>query len=743
MPVRIWAAAAALLAPAAEGLAAQAFLGAAVVEPDATPEDGMRSWLERAEKANEGLDEELRKVMSELASTARQEKDPRTKKEQQLQMLEDLLKQYDTENETSIDETSKRMAAIAFRKAIRNHIRKPHRKSGKADTKPGDAVDRKMADEFSEWVQEANRATHDLEKQLSADESDLGLPKPKSAEEKSLDRVADLIDEVDPKNASEMADLGEALAQERRPKQVRKAKRHARSEPTEEDARMVEAMKEWVLEADKASRELERSAKREESDLGDAKPKGEEERSLERVADLIDEVDPKNASEIADLADALAQVARHEESDLGDAKPKGEEEKSLERVADLIDEVDPKNASEMAELADALAQVQRPKRKAARHASQSLSEADSTIVEAMRSWIAEANKASQDFEREARHEASDLGDAKPKGEEEKSLERVADLIDEVDPKNASEMADLADALAQVQRPKRKAARHASQAMSEVDAAVVEAMKNWMAEAVQASQDFEREARHEASDLGDAKPKGEEEKSLERVADLIDGVDPKNASELADLGEALSQRARTLEGKLAPRSDPPTEPARPVADEARRWMAEADQATSDIDREIDEAIDELIAGPKSAEERELERIQRLIDSTDPENATDVADLAASLATSSSFTRRVVKFPADWKVSDRSSFDWSKDQAKKFWAWLKKAEEESEILDQDLDASEAEFQDYLKNMTSAQQSVMHMGLKALEEMWEKYDFDNETATAEDVMERVQLHRVRRTQ
>jgi len=603
MPVRIWAAAAALLAPAAEGLAAQAFLGAAVVEPDATPEDGMRSWLERAEKANEGLDEELRKVMSELASTARQEKDPRTKKEQQLQMLEDLLKQYDTENETSIDETSKRMAAIAFRKAIRNHIRKPHRKSGKADTKPGDAVDRKMADEFSEWVQEANRATHDLEKQLSADESDLGLPKPKSAEEKSLDRVADLIDEVDPKNASEMADLGEALAQERRPKQVRKAKRHARSEPTEEDARMVEAMKEWVLEADKASRELERSAKREESDLGDAKPKGEEERSLERVADLIDEVDPKNASEIADLADALAQVAR---------------------------------------------------------------------------W-----------------------------------------------------------------PKRKAAHPAGQDMSEADSKMVEAIKNWMVEASKASQDFEREARHEESDLGDAKPKGEEEKSLERVADLIDGVDPKNASELADLGEALSQRARTLEGKLAPRSDPPTEPARPVADEARRWMAEADQATSDIDREIDEAIDELIAGPKSAEERELERIQRLIDSTDPENATDVADLAASLATSSSFTRRVVKFPADWKVSDRSSFDWSKDQAKKFWAWLKKAEEESEILDQDLDASEAEFQDYLKNMTSAQQSVMHMGLKALEEMWEKYDFDNETATAEDVMERVQLHRVRRTQ
>merc|ERR1719291_744187 len=134
----------------------------------------------------------------------------------------------------------------------------------------------------------------------------------------------------------------------------------------------------------------------------------------------------------------------------------------------------------MADLADALAQVARwPKRKAARQASQSMSESDSTIVEAMRTWIAEANKASQDLEKEARHEDSDLGDAKPKGEEEKSLERVADLIDEVDPKNASEMADLADALAQVhRRPKRKAARQASQEMSDTDAKVVEAMKNW-------------------------------------------------------------------------------------------------------------------------------------------------------------------------------------------------------------------------------------------------------------------------
>merc|ERR1719221_803016 len=132
--------------------------------------------------------------------------------------------------------------------------------------------------------------------------------------------------------------------------------------------------------------------------------------------------------------------------------------------------------------------------------------------------MAEANKASQDLEKEAKNEESDLGEAVPKGEEEKSLRRVADLIDEVDPKNASEMADLADALAQVERrPKRKAVRRVSQDTSEADIKMVEAMKSWMAEANKASQDLEKEAKNEESDLGEAVPKGEEEKNLRRVA----------------------------------------------------------------------------------------------------------------------------------------------------------------------------------------------------------------------------------
>jgi hypothetical protein len=729
MAIRFLAVAAALLLVPATGLAAQSFLGSGlIVDPvdDGSPDPAVpelsqanRAWLDKATKASQEMDEELKTVMSDIANTARMEADPRTKKEQQLQMLEDMLKEYNTENETSIDETSRRMAAIAFRKAVRNHIRRPHRKTTKAAEEP---VDPKVAEELNAWVSEANRATHDLEKEVSTEESDLGLAKPKGEEEKTLDRVADLIDEVDPKNASEMANLGDALAQERkRPKLMRsRASRHASQEPTEEDAKMVEAMRAWVLEANKASQDLEKEARHEESDLADAKPKGEEEKSLERVADLIDEVDPKNASEMADLADALAQVHRW------------------------------------------------PKRKAARQASPDMSEADSKMVEAIKTWMSEANKASQDMEKEARHEDGDLGDAKPKGEEEKSLERVADLIDEVDPKNASEMADLADALAQVhRRPKRKAARQAGQEMSDTDAKVVEAMKNWMAEATKDSQDLEKDVRREESDLGDAKPKGEEERNLDRVADLIDEVDPKNASEMADLADELHQKARTLDGKLKPRAESAGEanekrtPMKPVlptfapynseeeadriwkerlngsaeaADAMKSWMAEADQANSNIDKEIDAAIDELAQEvPKSDEEKDLDRVMHLIDGTNPENASEVENLAASLARSSSFTRRVGKVPAAWSA-DQTAWDWTQEDAKKFWSWLKTAEEASSSLDRDLDASEEEFREYLKGMTSKQEGAMHKQLKVLEEMWDKYNFENESATAEDVLEKL---------
>jgi len=275
---------------------------------------------------------------------------------------------------------------------------------------------------------------------------------------------------------------------------------------------------------------------------------------------------------------------------------------------------------------------------------------------------------------------------------------------------------------------------------DADSAVGEAMRSWMAEATKASQDLEKEAKNEESDLGEAVPKGEEEKKLRKIADLIDEVDPKNASEIADLAAALAQD-RTWQRKLRTRGEgeaevDPSQEGEAKKDEERRagdalksWMADADRATGDIDREIDEAISELAEEvPKSDEERDLERVQRLIDATDPENASDVADLAASLARSGSFTRRIGKFAAP---SDPA---WTQKDAKKFWSWLKNAEEESSSLDQDLDASRQELAEYLRGMTGQQERAVHRELRVLEEIWAKYGLENESATAEDVMEKL---------
>ncbi|CAK0881585.1 unnamed protein product [Prorocentrum cordatum] len=78
----------------------------------------MREWLDQAAKENEQLDEETRAVMQELA-TARRVPEDKTQEEKELEKLESLIKEWDSENETGIDEFMRRMTAIAFRKAIR------------------------------------------------------------------------------------------------------------------------------------------------------------------------------------------------------------------------------------------------------------------------------------------------------------------------------------------------------------------------------------------------------------------------------------------------------------------------------------------------------------------------------------------------------------------------------------------------------------------------------------------------
>ncbi|CAK0854240.1 unnamed protein product [Prorocentrum cordatum] len=552
-------------------------------------------------------------------------------------------------------------ACLAPAAALAQVGRRPTRKAAAAAGEGVSEADTQVVDAMKSWIQEAKQASQDLEKEIKYEESDFGQAVPKGEEERRLERLGDLLDEVDPKNASEMADLAAALAQARR-RPSRKAARKSSKDVSEADSKVAESVKSWVQDAKQASQDFENEARYEESDFGQAVPKGEEEKKLERLGDLLDGVDPKNASEMADLAAALAQArrrpsrkavrkssedvseadskvaesvkswvqeakqasrdfeneARYEESDFGQAVPKGEEEKGLERLRDILDGVDPKNASEMADLAAALddpksaseladlvsklAQARRPSRKTARVPSEDARDADSKVVEAMKNWTQEAKQASQDLEKEIKYEESDFGQAVPKGEEEKRLERLGDLLDEVDPKNASEMADLAAALAQARRrPTRKAAAASSEDVSEADSKVVDAMKSWVQEAKQASQDLERETKYEDSDFGQAVPKGEEEKRLERLGDILDEVDPKNASEMADLAAALS------------------------------WVQEAKQASQDLERETKyEDSDFGQAVPKGEEEKRLERLGDILDEVDPKNASEMADLAAALA-----------------------------------------------------------------------------------------------------------------
>ncbi|CAK0854242.1 unnamed protein product [Prorocentrum cordatum] len=700
---------------------AAAAAGEGVSEADTQVVDAMKSWIQEAKQASQDLEKEIKYEESDFGQAV-----PKGEEERRLERLGDLLDEVDPKNASE-------MADLAA--ALAQARRRPSRKAARKSSKDVSEADSKVAESVKSWVQDAKQASQDFENEARYEESDFGQAVPKGEEEKKLERLGDLLDGVDPKNASEMADLAAALVDPKNASEVaslvaklaqarRRPSRKTARVPSEgardADSKVVEAMKNWTQEANQASQDLEKEIKYEESDFGQAVPKGEEERRLERLGDLLDEVDPKNASEMADLAAALAQArrrpsrkavrkssedvseadskvaesvkswvqeakqasrdfeneARYEESDFGQAVPKGEEEKRLERLGDLLDEVDPKNASEMADLAAALAQARRrPTRKAAAASSEDVSEADSKVVDAMKSWVQEAKQASQDLERETKYEDSDFGQAVPKGEEEKRLERLGDILDEVDPKNASEMADLAAALAQARRrPTRKAAAASSEDVSEADSKVVDAMKSWVQEAKQASQDLERETKYEDSDFGQAVPKGEEEKRLERLGDILDEVDPKNASEMADLAAALAQARRRPTRKAAAASSEDVSEAdskvvdamkrsnhnaaikssvdvqkgeeekrlqslaeadAKVVEAMQRWVQEAKQASQDLERETEKS-DVAESAPKGwkrvqkqLEEKRLERLGRILDGVDPANESEMADLAAAL------------------------------------------------------------------------------------------------------------------
>lgn len=83
---------------------------------DLTSREEIDRWLDEASEANEALEQETLTILDEIAKWTRE--DPRARKEQELEMLEDLLAKWDAENETGVEETARRMAAIAFRQEL-------------------------------------------------------------------------------------------------------------------------------------------------------------------------------------------------------------------------------------------------------------------------------------------------------------------------------------------------------------------------------------------------------------------------------------------------------------------------------------------------------------------------------------------------------------------------------------------------------------------------------------------------
>lgn len=168
-----------------------------------------------------------------------------------------------------------------------------------------------------------------------------------------------------------------------------------------------------------------------------------------------------------------------------------------------LESVDPMNASQVVNLARTLklardlAGRSTPPKPHPRAQRPSTSVGPSPVLdERMRRWLSEADKASDDLDREVSEQEGDLREAVPKSKEEKDLERLHGMMDAVDPMNASELSGLGDSL-----------------------------------------DGEREGY----------PESKFEKDLERLESILEEVDEGNATEVSELGKAIVAKALAQDG----------------------------------------------------------------------------------------------------------------------------------------------------------------------------------------------------
>jgi hypothetical protein len=310
---------------------------------------------------------------------------------------------------------------------------------------------------------------------------------------------------------------------------------------------------------------------------------------------------------------------------------------------------------------------------------------DRKMADDLNAWVHEANKATKDqVAKEIGIEETPLGEASPTEPTAPGAASEEDYVVPAEPVEDHVPAEPAE--------------------------VPSGMRAWLDKAARENEELDEETRTVMQELADAARRGPEtktkvERELEMLEDMIREWDVENQSSV----DELTRRMTAIAFRKAIRR-------------------------------------EGLMPPEGEEEKDLARVQRLIDGTDPKNTTQVGELAAALAKTSSFTRLVGKLPAEWaeaghseewdwtSLGVRPAWDWSEEDTKKFWTWVKRADEASVRQDVEVDAAEDEFREYLRKMTTRQESAMHQELEKLDEMWDKYGFENQSATAEDVMEKL---------
>jgi len=207
----------------------------------------------------------------------------------------------------------------------------------------------------------------------------------------------------------------------------------------------------------------------------------------------------------------------------------------------------------------------------------------------------------------------------------------------------------------------------------------------------------------------------------------DGVSPENA---------IQARGQSAQGEAAPVLD----------GVLRRWLQETLEASEDLGREVGEQESGLMdAAPTSAEGKDQEMQQSILDRVDPTNASALSELGEpELSRVSAFRatrperkerRRRRHFRRAPRASRRKRAKIEREMAE----WLPGAVETERAAEETFESVDNELLGQLLNFTSETNETPSLDraereLKTIQEIWDRYELDNENVTAMDIVEKL---------